>query len=160
MKLNKLLLTTQLVMLLNISNLYSQEGFSMVGGDIFGSTGSSSFTIGQTVYTANESSKNSIYQGVQQPFITFIIEEEAKLNYNCLVYPNPTIQEAGVLHTFAENEVLGYELYDIKGSFVKNGLLENSNNKIDMQFLKSGTYLLNLISKGKPTKTCKIIKSN
>ncbi len=148
------------LLLYNLSNLYSQEGFSMVGGDVFGSTGSSSFTIGQTVYTVNESSSYSISQGVQQPLIILLVEEETVIKLNCKVYPNPTNNEANILHTIPNNEVLSYKLYDIKGSFVKSGHLENSNTKIDIQFLKSGTYLLNLISEGKPTKTCKIIKGN
>ena len=149
-----------ILLLYNLSNLYSQEGFSMVGGDVVSSKGSSSYTVGQTVYIVNESSSYSISQGVQQPIVLLIVEEATEIKLNCEVYPNPTNNEANISHTIPNNEVLSYKLYDIKGSFVKSGRLENSNTKIDIQSLKSGTYLLNLISEGKPTKTCKIIKGN
>jgi len=47
----------------------------MVGGDVFSSTGSSSYTVGQTVYIVNESSSYSISQGVQQPIVLIVVEE-------------------------------------------------------------------------------------
>ena len=52
---------------LNIS-LYAQEGFSTSGGQALGTAGSSSYTVGQTVYGTYTGSNGSVAQGVQQAY--------------------------------------------------------------------------------------------
>ena len=49
---------------LNIS-LYAQEGFSASGGQALGTAGSSSYTVGQTVYDTYTGSTGSVAQGIQ-----------------------------------------------------------------------------------------------
>ena len=81
----------------------------MVGGDVFSSTGSSSYTVGQTVYIVNESSSYSISQGVQQPIVLIVVEEATEIKLSCEVYPNPTNNEANISHTIPNKEVFYFK---------------------------------------------------
>jgi hypothetical protein len=70
------------------------------------------------------------------------------------IYPNPTSN-----NLFIDNkleEVLKYEIIDIKGKILLNGTL-NSNNEIKLDQLQNGFYFVKLTSKNK-TQTQKIIK--
>jgi len=60
-------------------------------------------------------------------------------NKNIIVYPNPSQGKITISRKF--QDVLNYELFDINGRTIKNGILEN--NTIQFQ-LKSGLYLINL----------------
>ena len=50
-----------------INSLYAQQTAVTGGGDISGTAGSVSYSIGQAVYTAIDASSNTLIQGVQQP---------------------------------------------------------------------------------------------
>ena len=62
----KLIILT-VTFLLSVS-LQAQEGFSASGGKAQGTAGSSSYTVGQTVYGTYTGSNGSVAQGVQQAY--------------------------------------------------------------------------------------------
>ena len=49
-------------------SLHAQEGFSTSGGQALGTAGSSSYTVGQTVYDTYTGSTGSVAQGIQQTY--------------------------------------------------------------------------------------------
>ena len=51
-----------------LSSLHAQEGFSTTGGQALGTAGSSSYTVGQTVYDTYTGSTGSVAQGIQQTY--------------------------------------------------------------------------------------------
>lgn len=69
---------------------------------------------------------------------------DKKSNLNAFIYPNPT---QNVINIEISNEVKGNiqaDLYDITGSLIKSELLLNGSNKILVNNLFSGIYLLNI----------------
>ena len=71
------------------------------------------------------------------------------------VFPNPS---EGIYNISLNGEILTFEISNILGQFLKNGKLENGNNKLDLTNQKIGTYFLKLISNSGKTKTIKLIK--
>jgi hypothetical protein len=85
--------TTTLVagLLLATKLIYSQQTTPATGGDATGSGGSSSYTVGQLVYTTNTGS-GTVIQGVQQSIELFTLSnpELTTVNLSAVIYPNPT----------------------------------------------------------------------
>src|SRR5665647_306998 len=89
----KLKFIAVLMLSLGLTHIYAQEVISTIGGDILGSGGSVSYSVGQTFYTYCAGLDGSIIQGVQQPYEIFIISgvsEIAEINLFMSTYPNPT----------------------------------------------------------------------
>jgi hypothetical protein len=66
--------------LLRFNTALAQETATGTGGDATGTGGTSSYSVGQILYTTNTGTNGSINQGVQQPYeISIVTEiEEAK----------------------------------------------------------------------------------
>ncbi|HET9056705.1 MAG TPA: T9SS type A sorting domain-containing protein [Chitinophagaceae bacterium] len=147
------------------SELKAQEAIPISGGNASGSGGSSSYSVGQIVYTTNEGSSGSIAQGVQQPYeITIItaVDEANDINLTILTYPNPTtdflrlqIDETNTLNVRA----LRYQLFNLNGKLLQDGKVAGRNTNIRMSNLVSATYFLKIIYNNKNIKTFKIIKN-
>lgn len=75
-------------------SLHAQEGFSASRGQALGTAGSSSYTVGQTVYYTYTGSTGSVAQGIQQTYdITALLGAEiSAIKLELVAYPNP-IQE-------------------------------------------------------------------
>ena len=72
--------------------LHAQQIVPASGGDAVGSGGSSSYTVGQVVYTTNTGVNGSVAQGIQQPYeiSTLVGLEVTQINLELSAYPNPT----------------------------------------------------------------------
>ena len=55
----------------------AQQAVTPAGGNATGSSGNSSFTIGQVAYTTNGNANYSVADGVQQPFEISILSGQA-----------------------------------------------------------------------------------
>jgi hypothetical protein len=66
------------------------------------------------------------------------------------VYPNPISSDIFIEGNFTEKEYT-LELYSIKGELIKTECFQGGSNsfKMDMRSLKSGSYILRIISEGK-----------
>jgi len=61
------------------------------------------------------------------------------------IYPNPS---NGIFYINSKNKSQkNYEIYDITGRIVKKGILNNSVNKINLENVKSGNYLIKIGNK-------------
>jgi len=146
-----LLFATQLI--------YSQEIIPASGGEATGSGGSSSYSVGQLVYTTNTGS-GTVTQGVQQSVEVFTLSnpELTTVNLSAVTYPNPTSDYVVLAISDANLPDLSYALYDLQGRIVTKGQATQSNTHIDMQSLATGTYVLKVNQNNQELKTFKIIK--
>jgi hypothetical protein len=146
-----LLFATQLI--------YSQEIIPASGGEATGSGGSSSYSVGQMVYTTNTGS-GTVTQGVQQSVELFTLSnpELTTVNLTAVTYPNPTSDYVVLAISDANLTNLSYVLYDLQGRTVIKGLTTQSNTQINMQSLATGTYVLKVNQNNQELKTFKIIK--
>jgi hypothetical protein len=147
-----LLFATQLI--------YSQEIIPASGGEATGSGGSSSYSVGQLVYTTNTDTGGTVTQGVQQSVEVFTLSnpELTTVNLSAVTYPNPTSDYVVLAISDANLPDLSYALYDIQGRAVTKGQATQSKTQIDMQSLATGTYVLKVNQNNQELKTFKIIK--
>jgi hypothetical protein len=140
--------------------LHAQQTVDASGGDATGSGGSSSYSVGQIVYTTHTGSNGSVSQGVQQSFEIFTLSNAAlsTVSLTATTYPNPTSDYVVLAISDANLPDLSYALYDIQGRAVTKGQATQSKTQIDMQSLATGTYVLKVNQNNQELKTFKIIK--
>jgi hypothetical protein len=141
---------------------YSQESVVVAGGSATGAGGTSSYSIGQIVYTDLQGTNEYVLQGIQQPYeITTLGNNEfTDINLVMNAYPNPTVDILNLVVTTDDKwDDLSCSLFDISGKIAsKNLKITSSETAVSMQGLNQGIYFL-VISKSKKTiKTFKIIK--
>jgi hypothetical protein len=146
-----LLLATQL--------MYAQQSIPATGGDATGSGGSSSYTVGQLVYTTTTGS-GSVIQGIQQSIELFTLSNPqlSTVNLSAVIYPNPTSDYVMLKISDTALYNLSYHLIDINGKAISNGSLTNGDTQINMQQLAVGMYILKVSQNSQELKTFKIIK--
>ncbi|OBX22182.1 MULTISPECIES: T9SS type A sorting domain-containing protein [Bizionia] len=139
--------------------MYSQKAIPASGGNATGSGGSSSYTVGQLVYTTNTGS-GTLTQGVQQSIELFTLSnpELTTVNLTAVTYPNPTSDYVVLAISDAKLTDLSYALFDLQGRAVVKGSVSQERSKIGMQNLASGTYILKVNQNNQALKTFKIIK--
>jgi hypothetical protein len=146
--------------LLGTHSIYSQETITTSGGEATGSGGSSSYSVGQIVYTTHTGASGSISQGVQQSVELFTLSNPdlTTVNLTAVTYPNPTSNYVVLAISDANLSNLNYVLYDLQGRIVTKGLTTQANTQIDMHSLATGTYVLKINQNSQELKTFKIIK--
>ncbi len=72
--------------------LHTQESIPASGGDVSGSGGSASYSIGQVFYSTHTGADGSVSEGVQQPYeisvVTSVVEAEG-IDLVVSAFPNP-----------------------------------------------------------------------
>jgi len=93
-------------------SLHAQEGFSTSGGQALGTAGSSSYTVGQTVYDTYTGSTGSVAQGVQQThdIVALLGAEISDIKLELVAYPNPIQETLTLKINNYKNEKLTYQL--------------------------------------------------
>ena len=155
----KRLFTLLLLLFVFVYNSQAQENIPASGDYATGSGGSSSYSVGQLVYTTNTGS-GSVTQGVQQSFelVTLSNTELTTVNLTAVTYPNPTSDYVVLAISDANLTNLSYVVYDLQGRALAQGQSIPSNTQIDMQSLATGTYVLKVNQNNQELKTFKIIK--
>lgn len=152
-----------LVIMLLSTGIFAQDIHQSVaagGGDIAGTTGSVSYTVGQLVYTPIFGSAGSVEQGVQEIFEIMDITEigEHTLSYTVAVFPNPASEELIIKIDLKEFEGCMFRLYDISGELIHSNYIMTDETSVDMSGLMPSTYLLILSNHDQEYKTFKILK--
>lgn len=147
--------------LLGLGGLHAQETVPATGGDATGSGGSSSYTVGQVVYTTNFGTNGSSAQGVQQPYeiSTTIGLDVVEINLELTAFPNPTTNNLSLSVGNYNNENLTYQLYDMQGKLLKSNQVESSKTTINMEELPISSYMLNVLENNSLIKSFKILKN-
>jgi hypothetical protein len=158
---HKKTITSIAFLLLSLGGLHAQEALPAAGGEAKGVGGSSSYTVGQVVYTTNTANSGSLAQGVQQAYeiSTPVGIEVTEINLELVAYPNPTNSLLTLNIGNYNNEKLTYQLYDIQGMLLDSKQVVNSSTTINAQKLSVGTYLLNVLDNNTLIKTFRIIRN-
>lgn len=152
---------TTLVALVCSVGLQAQVTSPTTGGDATGTGGSSSYTVGQVVYTTDTSSSGSVAKGVQQPYEISIVTgvKETTINLEMIVYPNPTTNYLNLSVKDVKLTSTYFQLIDVQGKVLKKGQLKELNTKIKMENLPKAIYLLKVHSNNTALKTFRIVKN-
>lgn len=144
-----------------VNNLIAQQSNVTSGGVLTGSGGSSSYSVGQIVYTTNTGSTGSVAQGIQQAYVITSLSnlELTALTLSVQTYPNPTTDKIVLDLTNIEPTGLSYDLYDLNGRAIANALVNQTQTQIEMQYLPIGVYVLRVNKNNTELKTFKIIKN-
>lgn len=145
-------------LLLGLEGLQAQETVPATGGDATGAGGSSSYTVGQVVYTTNTGSNGSVAQGVQQPYEISVTTgvNETTINLELSVYPNPTTDYLTL--KVEKTEGLSYQLYDLQGKVIASKTVNGTSTNISLEEQPTATYFLNVVNNNQIVKTFKVIK--
>ena len=151
-------ITSVAFLLLGLGGLHAQESSTAAGGDATGIGGSSSYPVGQVVYTTNTGTNGSLAQGVHQPYeiSTTLGINETTINLELSLYPNPT---TNYLTLKVENNTnLSYQLIDLLGKVIANKKVTATSTTIKMEALPKAIYFLKVTRNNQPVKTFKVIK--
>ncbi len=139
----------------------AQSGLVTTGGDIQGSNGSISYTVGQIAVQSTA----TITEGVQQPYeiLTIGVDNYPAITLDAAVYPNPT---ADRLVLSVENFVETYgrtslraALYNTNGQYIQIVDVAGAQTTIDMSASSAGTYYLRVTAGQQTLKTFKVVKT-
>ncbi|MEX1191922.1 MAG: T9SS type A sorting domain-containing protein [Brumimicrobium sp.] len=141
--------------------LQAQEATVSSGGDLSGSGGSVSYTIGQVSYNYYSGSNGNISEGVQQIEIeptTSLDENQFDIDFN--LYPNPASDHIIVETADLSNlDDANYNMYNSEGKIVTKGGVSTTTTLVDISELPKSTYYLKIIVDDQIVKSFKIIKN-
>lgn len=141
--------------------IHAQESIHSSGGDATGSGGSVAYSLGQVVYTTNDSTSGAVSQGVQQAYEIYTVGINAtELNMSLTVFPNPTVNDLILQISDYNYEKLVYQLFDMQGKQLSQGHVTTQQTLLNMKGLASATYILNVVyQENKNYQSFKIIKN-
>ena len=157
---NKIL--TLMLFMFMFYNVNAQQTVCVAGGDAVGSGGTSSYSVGQVVYTNNKGTNGSVAQGVQQPYeisVVSAIEEAKGIHLSVLAYPNPTTDFLILRIDEFEISNLSFQLYDMNGKLLQSKKITGNQTSIVMSNLVPANYFVKVTQGNKEVKTFKIIKN-
>jgi hypothetical protein len=139
----------------------AQQSANAAGGDATGSGGSAAYSVGQVVYTANNSPSGTVSQGVQQAYEIFLIGiNETELNNSLSVFPNPIVDNLTLQISDYNNEKLSYQLFDMQGKLLSNAQIIAQQTQIKTASLPPATYFIKVLNQeNKHVQSFKIIKN-
>jgi len=152
-------ITSVAFILLGLGGLHAQESPTATGGEATGTGGTSSYSIGQVVYTTNTGTNGSVTQGVQQPFeiSTMVGINKTSINLELSVYPNPTTNYLTL--KVEKTEGLTFQLYDLQGKIIESKAVSTTSTNINLKGQPTAIYFLNVVKNNQTVKTFKIIKN-
>ncbi len=151
--------TKTLIILLLVLGIrsYAQESTLSSGKSVKNESGSVSYSIGQTSFSAYKGSNGSVTQGVQQVYTIEIIDGLSVEDIYLTVYPNPTTDLLMLEVEEFSPKKINYMLFNMDGKLIDSNELKNQKTEIDMRNLVSAIYFLSITDNNK-IKTFKIIK--
>lgn len=160
MKKNYLLVL--LFLLAGVMSLKAQRASVASGGDVYGSGGNVSYSLGEIVVDPLSGSNGTSLQGVQVPYevLTTGIDEPSVNSLSISVFPNPVDGELVLQIEDLSIENLRLQLTDITAKQLLNKNITGSTTHIDMNSYAIGTYMLQVFNSSGSLKTFTIIKNN
>jgi len=146
-------------------SLNAQQGFVASGGDIMSANGSMAFSIGQLAYTTFHTESGSISQGIQQPFLSDIVNV-GELQHNQVIsfYPNPADRELYIQLSSDENHFLAgswqVRLYNPQGILKKIRVMKTPITEIPIDDLPPGIFFIQVWQGDHFIRSFSFIKTN
>lgn len=160
MKFSKVKLIALLLSSIFFARVQAQDATLTTGGNATGDGGSVSYSIGQVVFTGDESQTGTVFQGVQLPFeISIVVGFEVKdVNLEFTAYPNPTTNNLILKVKNFQDGSYSYRLYNDSGTLIKVEKITRNETTVDMATLTPAIYYLKIIDSTNEVKTFKILK--
>ena len=150
--------------------LNAQSSMVATGGELIGSGGSASISVGQVNYQSVSGSNGTSSGGVQQAIevSSISIQDVPYKNISkysntidiiaIKVYPNPTSENVNIEAEDYKGEVLSYRLLDITGKTLLDGQMLSPIVTVSLSELPSSTYFME-VKQGERESVYKLIKS-
>ena len=161
MKNTKFWLSAMILLSLVLTGLNAQVAIPATGGAASGEGGSSSYSVGQVVYTSHEGVTGSVAHGVQQPYeisTLTAIEDAQGIDLHVKVYPNPASDFLTLRVVDFDLSGLSYLLFDMNGRLLQNEKVTGNETGIKMGDLAPATYFIKVIQGQEEIKSFKIVK--
>lgn len=142
------------------STAFGQSATSAAGGNATGTGGSVSYSVGQVVYTANNSTSGDVFQGVQQSYEILGLSgiNTVSLVANSSVYPNPTTDVLFLnIEDFDVTDCV-FILSDSNGKLLFQKSIIDKKTELEMSSFISGIYFVSVFENNKEIRTFKIVK--
>lgn len=112
------------------------------GGEYSGEQYSVSWTLGEVITETFETNSFTLNQGFHQGnlFVTRI-REDLFPDFQLKTYPNPVVD---ILRIESEELGLEYQIVNISGTVVSNGIIQSSSEEIDFTAYPAGSYVLQI----------------
>ncbi|MGM0474529.1 MAG: T9SS type A sorting domain-containing protein [Bacteroidota bacterium] len=150
----------KIMILLMCGSLFSlaeaQEVIATSGTVFENGSGSISFTVGEAVTGTLGSAATVLTQGFQQPFDLHIPSTGDLFDLHLSVFPNPAKGE--ILIQMDHPSGFQYQLYNIQGVLLAEGILTATETGIDLSSFESAVYILQVFNMSGEKKTFKIVK--
>jgi|GEM_PF-5140182 len=143
------------------SEVQAQQEVLTSSGEVSGSTGTSTFSIGQFIMFSGSNSGGTIIPGALQTYEIFNLHvDESQFKYAFMVYPNPTVDFVFIEIGDYPNQSFSAVLSNSEGKIIGKYNLQLKENKIDTSHLGSGVYYLRILeNENKPIADYKLIIS-
>ncbi len=140
--------------------LQAQHAIVSSGGNLYGSDGKVSYSVGIICYTSQTSISAKILQGIQFPYEVYGLGISDKGNPGIAVdfYPNPVTDHLIVAIDRSEVHRLSYQIYDQTGKIAGGKALKDEKTIIPMSYLPNGMYLIKIAEANVLVKSFLIIK--
>lgn len=151
-----------LLFVLSGTAVFAQNAVTASGGNANGGSGSVSYTVGQTFYSANEGTSGQVSEGVQQAYEIYDVTEvrnPISANISLSAFPNPTSDFLTLRIDGESISGLDCAMYDISGKEIMQQRIGSSETSIDMQSLPPATYFVRVTKDKNEVKTFKIVKN-
>ncbi len=144
-----------------LTGIKAQESINTGGGNISGSGGTISYSLGQNASNTFKGTNGLITEGVQQPYeISVVTAEEntGDIHLSVTAYPNP-VNDFLILSIDAPDFLyFSFQLFDIDGKVLQSTNITNKNTRIAMGNLTPAIYFIKIIQRDKEIKIFKRIK--
>ncbi|MCX6272696.1 MAG: T9SS type A sorting domain-containing protein [Bacteroidetes bacterium] len=151
------------LLICTIARIKAQQGIVASGGTLTGTTGGkASYTVGQVDYITLTGTGTVVATlGLQQPYNIIIIgiDDLKDIRLDFSVYPNPARNQLNIKVDRKSISGLTYQLYNLQGQLLINGLISEQINPIPMEKYAPSTYLLTIKENNSLVKSFKIIKN-
>jgi hypothetical protein len=144
-----------------VMTIDAQNTMTTAGGNITGTGGTVSYSVGQIAISTLSGTNGAITQGVQQPYeisVVTAIRNTEDLNLKCLIYPNPTRGITKLVFESLDFENLKFRLFDINGVLLQDKKVESRETEISLENLSYSVYFLKVMKINQEVKVFKIVK--
>ena len=130
----------------------TQSVVSTAGGNVQNDIYTNSWTIGEVITETYTIENNILSQGFHQGnLVVDWIGKDVPQEFQIKAYPNPA---KDIMIIELQDPGLDYQLVNVKGRVIQNGIFFSIQDQIDFTHIPAGTYFL----KVKDYKTHKVIK--
>jgi hypothetical protein len=139
--------------------LHAQETIPAAGGEATGITGTSSYSVGQSMYTTSTGVNGSVSDGIQNNYKMIVLPiKDVITSIDFALYPNPTKNYLNLRINDFANKELSYQVYDLLGRLILIGSVLEKISALNTTDLPDATYVLKIFSGKKLIKLIKIVK--